>query len=75
MKTTSPPQLLTVGRLADELGVHLHRVQYILASRQHIAPTALAGNIRLFDLKAKAQVRHELNAIDARRDSSCEVCK
>ncbi len=61
------PTLLTPGRIADSLGVPLHRVQHILATRPHIVPSARAGNLRLFDRKAVAKIRHELNAIDARR--------
>ncbi len=61
------PQLRTPGRLAAELGVPLHRVLHILATRKHITPTARAGTLRLFDVAAVAQVRHELNAQDARR--------
>jgi hypothetical protein len=44
-------------------------VTYILATRRHIQPSARAGCLRLFDRRAVAQVRHELNAIDARRNS------
>lgn len=61
------PQLRTPGRMAQELGVPLHRVLHVLTTRQHIQPTARAGTLRLFDAEALAQVRHELNAIDARR--------
>ena len=61
------PQLRTPGRLAAELGVPLHRVLHILGTRKHITPTARAGTLRLYDAEAVAQVRHELNAQDARR--------
>lgn len=63
------PTLRTPGRLAAELGVPLHRVLHILATRTHIQPSARAGTLRLFDAQAVAQVRHELNAQDARRPS------
>ncbi|MCH8242449.1 MAG: hypothetical protein IH897_07555 [Planctomycetes bacterium] len=62
-----PPTLVTVGVIAAELGTTVERVCRILRSRPHIRPRAYAGNIRLFDNGAIAQVRHELNAIDARR--------
>ena len=62
-----PPKLVTVGVIAVELGVSVDRVRRILAARPHIKPRAYAGNTRLFDNTAIAQVRHELNAIDARR--------
>jgi hypothetical protein len=64
---TQSPRLLTPGVIASELGVPLHRVLHVLASRQHIQPTARAGTLRLYDRRAMAMVRHELNAIDARR--------
>ena len=65
--TTTVPCLLTPGRIADELGVPLPRVLYVLSTRRHIRPLARAGTIRLYDRAALAAVRHELNGIDARR--------
>lgn len=65
--TTQPPKLVTVGVIAAELGVPVDRVCRILRLRTHIKPRAYAGNTRLFDNAAIAQVRHELNAIAARR--------
>ena len=62
-----PPALITSGRIAADLNVPLHRVLHVLATRPHIRPSALAGTLRLFDHRAVAQVRHELNAMDARR--------
>src|SRR5207253_8449144 len=67
VSTAAVPSLLTAGRIADELGVSLQRVAYILASRRHITPVARAGTLRLFDRNAVAKVRHELNAIDAKQ--------
>ena len=67
MRTNGIPSLLTPGRLAAILGVSVRRVLYVLATRPHIAPSARAGIIRLYDRQALAHVRHELNAIDARR--------
>ena len=60
------PRLRTPGVIAEELGEPLSRVQYVLGTRRHIKPTALAGRLRLYDRQAVAMVRHELNAIDAR---------
>jgi len=67
--TTIPnlPRLRTPGVIAQQLGVSLPRVQYILRTRPHIKPVALAGQLRLYDQQAMAMVRHELNAIDAQR--------
>jgi len=67
MRTPAVPTLLTPGRIADELGVPLPRVVYILATRWYIAPAARAGTLRLYDRAAVAQIRHELDSIDARR--------
>jgi hypothetical protein len=63
----APPQLITAGIIAAELAVPLHRVLHVLATRQHIRPSARAGTLRLYDRRAVAMVHHGLNAIDARR--------
>ena len=60
------PKLITVGVMAAELSVPLHRVLHVLSTRRHIRPSALAGRVRLYDTAALARVRYELNAIDAR---------
>ena len=54
--------------IAAELGIPVDRVCRILRSRPHVSTRAFAGNTRLFDNAAIAEVRHELNAIDARRE-------
>ena len=64
---TRAPALVTVGVISAELGIRVDRVCHILRTRPNIQPRAYAGNTRLFDNAAIAQVRHELNAIDARR--------
>jgi hypothetical protein len=68
MQTPTVPSLLTPGRIADELRVPLPRVLYVLSTRRHILPAARAGTLRLYDREAVARIRHELNAIDARRN-------
>lgn len=70
---TTEVQLLTSGRIASEEKQPLHRIAYILATRPHIRPAARAGNLRLYDRRAQAMIRHELNAIDARRNRQREV--
>ena len=67
MRNPGIPTLLTPGRIADELGVPMPRVLYVLATRRHISPVARAGTLRLYGRKAVAMVRHELNAIAARK--------
>ena len=64
------PKLRTPGVLATDLDEPLHRVLYVLRTRRHIAPSARAGQLRLYDREAVALIRHELNAIDARRDDA-----
>ena len=68
-------RMLTPGIIARELGSPLSRVLYVLNSRQHIRPSARAGTLRLFDRQGVAQVRHELNAIDARRAERTEATR
>lgn len=63
--TILPPRLVTVGIIASECNTTVDRVARILRTRQHIRPRAFAGNTRLFSSEAVAQVRHELNKIDA----------
>lgn len=60
-------RLNTVGLIADKLGVPICRVSYILQTRPHIRPVALAGRARLYDQAAVAKIRYEINLIDARR--------
>lgn len=61
------PRMVTPGVIATSLGVPIHRVFNVLNTRRHIQPVARAGSLRLFKKEAIAQVRYELNAIDARR--------
>ena len=70
MPVSNLPRLRTPGVIARELGEPLHRVANILRTRSFIQPAAKAGTLRLYDRKAVAMVRHELNAIDARRASA-----
>jgi hypothetical protein len=67
------PRLITPGVIAWQLHEPLHRVLHVLATRAHIRPTARAGTLRLYDRRAVTMVRHELNAIDARRCRKPEV--
>ena len=64
------PQLLTPGKIAELVNKPIHRVLHILNTRRYIQPAARAGTLRLYRRDAIAQVRHELNAIDARRTRS-----
>lgn len=64
---SAKPALLTVGRIATILGIPIHRVRFVLATRSDIEPTAFAGRTRLFDKRALARIRYEVAAMDARR--------
>lgn len=74
MVTPKVPTLITPGVIAQELREPLHRVLRVLATRQHITPRARAGTLRLYDREAVAMVRHELAAIDAKRQSRKGAC-
>ncbi len=63
------PRLITSGVISQETGQPLHRVLWVLKTRPDIRPAAYAGIIRLFTRSAIARVRHELNAIDAKRST------
>lgn len=71
--TCTEPRLITSGVIAGELSAPLHRVLRVLATRKHIQPAARAGTLRLYERNAIAKVRHELNAIDARRHDRREA--
>lgn len=60
------PKLRTPGVLAADLGVPLHRVQYVLRTRGHIRPAASAGRLRLYGRDALDLLRQELARIDSR---------
>jgi hypothetical protein len=65
--TRDVPKLNTVGVIACELAVPIHRVEHVLATRLHIRPAARAGTLRLYDSDAVAAIRREITEIDARR--------
>lgn len=68
MSQPRPPRLRTPGVLASELGVPIHRIQYLLATRSHIRPAATAGRVRLYDRDALEALRRELWAIDGQAE-------
>jgi hypothetical protein len=69
MNMTLVPRVRTAGSIAAELNQPLHRVVYILKTRGHIQPMCRAGRLRVYSSQAVAQVRYELNCIDARGTS------
>ena len=54
MKNRPVARLRTPGVLAADLDVPLHRVLYVLQTRDHIKPSARAGRLRLYDREALA---------------------
>lgn len=62
----SPPDLWTVGTIADRLQVPVHRVRYQV-DRRKIQHSARAGHVRLFDRQAVQLIRDGIRAAEARK--------
>ena len=64
------PQLIsslpTVGEIARRLGVPLHRVEYVILSR-NLRPSGRAGNARVFTEADVAHIASELRRIDEQK--------
>ena len=56
----------TVGEIARRLGHPVHRVEYVIRSRQ-ICPAGRAGNCRVFAEHDVARIASELAAITRKR--------
>ena len=63
----SIPPAPTVGEIARRLGVAIHRVSYIVRSRD-VHPTARAGNARVFSEDDITFIAGELRRIDEERE-------
>ncbi len=70
--TASIDSLVTPGDIARILREPLHRVDYILNTRQGIRPMRRAGIVRLFGPEAVDEVRQEITAINAKRAGRTE---
>lgn len=57
-----PPRLLTVGLIAEQLSVPVHRVVYVLKTRRWIKPSAYAAGLRLYDRESLEAIRLQLEA-------------
>lgn len=66
--TTTVP---TVGEIARRLGESLHRIEYVIRSR-NIQPTSRAGHVRIFAEADVAHIADELRQIDAARQDQME---
>ena len=67
MADNAIPTLATTGEVAKTLGVPPQRIEYILRTRPHIRPRAIAAGARCFDDTAIGLIRDELDAIAERR--------
>jgi hypothetical protein len=65
--STVTTSLRSIGKIASALGVPIHRVEYILASRD-ITPVAMIGHARAFDDHQVDEIAAELRRADAYRE-------
>ncbi|MBM4020399.1 MAG: MerR family transcriptional regulator [Planctomycetes bacterium] len=56
----------TIGEIARRLGVPVHRVEYVIRTR-NLRPVARAGNLRVFSEADVAYVAGELRRMDTDR--------
>ena len=59
------PNIITVRVIAGIVGASPVRVQRLLDSRPDLQPKAMADSVAVYDHKAIAGVRHEINLEDA----------
>lgn len=65
--SAQPTVAPTVGEIARRLGESLHRVEYVIRSR-NIQPASRAGHVRIFAEADVAHIADELRQIDARQE-------
>jgi DNA-binding transcriptional MerR regulator len=63
------PAVPTIGEIARRLGVAVHRVEYVVWTR-NLKPAARAGNLRVFLESDIDYIASELRRIDADRGGS-----
>ncbi len=63
----SAPAMPTVGEIARRLAEPVHRVEYILRTR-NIRPSGIAGNSRVYTEEDVERIAAELQGINARKD-------
>jgi hypothetical protein len=59
--------MLTIGEIARRLSEPIHRVEYILRTR-NIRPVGIAGNCRVYAEESIDRIAAELQNIDSRKD-------
>lgn len=60
------PHLPTVGEISRRTGAPVHRIEYVIRSRD-IQPAGRAGNLRVFTEADVQHIASELQRIDADR--------
>lgn len=60
MSDTEASNLVTIGDIADALGVKIHRVRHYLETRK-VAPVTKIGGYRVWNRSVIGQVRQGLN--------------
>ena len=60
------PAMLTVGEISRRLGQPLHKIEYVIRSRQ-ILPSARAGNARVFSEPHVGLIARELKRIESEK--------
>ena len=63
---SQPPLLLTVGEIARRLDTKVHRIEYIIRSR-NVEPIGWAGHARVFAEASFDYIASELRRMDADR--------
>ncbi len=66
MPDSAPIVQPTVGEIARRIGQPVHRVEYVIRSR-NIQPTGIAGNARVFSDADVERIAGELHRIDAQK--------
>lgn len=59
---------LTIGHIAARCGVPIHRVEYVVKTRD-IRPACRAGLARIFDESAADRIESEIRRIEAGRSA------
>lgn len=65
---SQPPLLLTVGEIARRSQTKVHRVEYIIRSR-NIQPIGWAGHARVFSSASLSHIESELRRMDTERSN------
>lgn len=61
------PRLLTVGQIVDRLNEPLHRVEYVIKTRE-VKPSGMAGHARVFEEHQVEEIASALRDIDLQRE-------